>query len=250
MSISNVRKQLGSWGAVCGLVLAGFCLSGCRTQSPEQQFAEVPPVLGGSSGASQGAAPAPKPAAHSATTPVAATAATTGATPIATPMASPAGTLLRKGNTLIVTLTDTPVIIPPFQGPIGADGTITLTLNQVFQAEGKSTGDLAKDIRDRYVPRYYKYMTVSVNHLESTLWYYVEGEVRAPNRQIWNTPITVRDAIASAGGFTDFANKKKVQLTRVDRTSQIINCVKALNNPALDVEVRPGDKIHVPRRLW
>jgi polysaccharide export outer membrane protein len=258
MSISNVGKRLGWWGAVCGLVLAGFCWSGCRTQAPEQQFAEVPPGLSASSGVGSGAANAPKPAAESATIPVAAPATTPVAVPTTSPMASSAPTgasnpgtdLLRVGETLIVTLTDTPVTIPPFQGPIGEDGTITLTLNQVFKVTGKSTGDLAKDIRDRYVPRYYKYMTVSVNHLESTRWYYVDGEVKAPNREIWNIPITVRDAVASAGGFTDFANKKKVKLTRVDGSSQVINCVKALDNPALDVEVRPGDKIHVPRKLW
>ena len=57
-------------------------------------------------------------------------------------------------------------------------------------------------------------------------------------------------AIASAGGFTDFANKKKVKLTRVDGRTQTVNCVKALDNPSLDLEVYPGDKIHVPRRLW
>ena len=158
--------------------------------------------------------------------------------------------LLRVGDTLIVTLTDTPVSIPPFQGPIGDDGTITLTLNQTFKAAGKSSSDLAKDIRDRYVPNYYKYMTVSVNQLDSTRWYYVDGEVRVPNRQIYNSRITVLKAIASAGGFTDFAKKTKVMVTRVDGRTQIVNCSKALKNPALDLEIYPGDKIHVPRRFW
>ena len=158
--------------------------------------------------------------------------------------------LLRVGDTLVVTLTDTPIIIPSFQGPIADDGTITLTLNQTFKAAGKSSGDLAKDIRDRYVPSYYKYMTVSVNQQDSTRWYYVDGEVKVPNRQIYNSRITVLKAIASAGGFTDFAKKTKVIVTRVDGRTQIINCPKALINPALDLEIYPGDKIHVPRRLW
>src|ERR1035437_6046829 len=240
MSISNVGKQFGHWGAVCGLVLAGFCLSGCRSQSPEQQFAEVPPVFGGSSGASQGAAPAAKPTPASPTVPVTATATPAVATTSVAPMASAnSGSpetdhLLRVGDTLVVTLTDTPIIIPSFQGPIADDGTITLTLNQTFKAAGKSSGDLAKDIRDRYVPSYYKYMTVSVNQQDSTRWYYVDGEVKVPNRQIYNSRITVLKAIASAGGFTDFAKKTKVIVTRVDGRTQIINCPKALINPALD----------------
>jgi len=158
--------------------------------------------------------------------------------------------VLRVGDTLTITFTDTPVTIPIFEEKIKEDGTITLTLNQTFKADGKTVGDLEKEIRARYVPSYYKYMTVSVKQMESTRWYYVDGEVRVPNRQIYNSRITVLKAIASAGGFTDFANKKKVKVTRVDGHSQIVNCVKALDNPALDLEVYPGDKIHVPRRLW
>jgi polysaccharide export outer membrane protein len=254
MSISNVGKQLGRWSAVCGLVLAGFCLSGCRTQSPEQQFAEVPPVLGGSSGASQGAAPAVKPTADSAAVPVAVPATTSVAAPAAVTVATD-GTgseaeLLRVGDSLTITFTDTPVTLPVFEEKIKEDGTITLTLNKTFKAAGKTVGDLQKEIRTCYVPSYYKYMTVSVKQDVNTRWYYVDGEVKAPNRQIYTSRITVSKAIASVGGFTDFANKKKVKLTRVNGRTQTVNCVKALENPSLDPEIYPGDKIYIPRRLW
>jgi polysaccharide export outer membrane protein len=254
MSISNVGKHLGRWGAVCGLVLAGFCWSGCRTQSPDQQFAEVPSGLSGSAGANPGAAPTLKPAADSATIPVAAPAMTPVAAPAAVSVATN-GTgseaeLLRVGDSLTITFTDTPVAIPVFEEKIREDGTITLTLNKMFTAAGKSRGDLEKEIRDCYVPSYYKYMTVSVKQDINTRWYYVDGEVRAPNRQIYTSRITVLKAIASVGGFTDFAKKTKVQVTRVDGRTQEVNCNKALKNPSLDLEVFPGDKIHVPRKLW
>lgn len=211
MSIRNVGKQLGCWVTICGLVLTGFCLSGCRTHSPEQQSAEGP----------SGLSISPDPGAE----------------------------VLRVGDSLTVTFTDTPVLIPPFEEKIKEDGTIKLTLSKIFTAIGKSRGDLEKEIRDFYVPRYYKYMTVSVKQVESTRWYYVDGEVKSPNRQIYNSRITVSKAIASAGGFTDFANKKKVRLTRVDGRTQIVNCPKALTKPSLDPEVYPGDKIYVPRRV-
>jgi polysaccharide export outer membrane protein len=145
---------------------------------------------------------------------------------------------------------DTPTLIPVFEGKIKEDGTITLTLNQTFKADGKTPGDLEREIRTRYVPTVFKYLTVTVKQEGSTLWYYVDGEVKAPNRQLYNTRITVLKAIASASGFTDFANKKKVKLTRADGRTQIVNCVKARDNPSLDLEVYPGDKIFVPRRVW
>jgi polysaccharide biosynthesis/export protein VpsN len=244
MSIRNVGKQLGRGATVCWVILAGFCLSGCRTHSPGQPSAEGPSGLSISSGATPGAASATNPVADSAATPTAAPAATSGSAP------NPEAEVLRVGDSLTITFTDTPVQIPPFEEKIREDGTITLTLNKMFTAAGKSRGDLEKEIRDCYVPRYYKYMTVSVKQQESTRWYYVDGEVKLPNRQIYNSRITVLKAIASAGGFTDFANKKKVKLTRVDGRTQIVNCVKALDKPNLDPELYPGDKVHVPRRVW
>ena len=241
MSIRNVGKRLGYWGAVCGLLLGGLCLSGCRTQPQGQQFAEVPPDLTATSGVSP-ATSSTSPAAAPAAKPVAVSAATSGSVPETE--------VLRVGDSLTITFTDTPVPIPNFDEKIREDGTITLTLNKTFTAAGKSRGDLEKEIRACYVPNYYKYMTVTVKQQEATRWYYVGGEVKVPARQMYAGRITVLKAIASVGGFTDFANKKKVKLTRGDGRTQIVNCPKALDNPKLDPEVYPGDKINVPRRLW
>src|ERR1035437_2618229 len=252
MSIRNIGKRLGRWGAVCGLLCAGLGLSGCRTQSPEQQFAELPPALTTASSANPVAAPAttPIPATASATAPAAAPVVSPVAVPAATSVGAPEVEVLGVGSSLTITLLDTPILIPIFEGKIKEDGTITLTLNQLFTAAGKTPGALENEIRDRYVPKYFKYMTVAVKQEANTLWYYVDGEVKAPNRQLYTSRITVSKAITSAGGFTDFANKKKVRLTRLDGRSQIVNCVKARDNPSLDLEVYPGDKIYVPRRLW
>jgi hypothetical protein len=41
-----------------------------------------------------------------------------------------------------------------------------------------------------------------------------------------------------------------VKLTRVNGRTQTVNCVKALENPSLDPEIYPGDKVYVPRRIW
>lgn len=255
MSIKSVGEGLDYWVAVCGLVLGVFCLAGCQTQSPQQQFAELPPGVVTTSAANPSAAPTVTTPAPASTTSAPGAPA---AAPIVSPVAAPAVTnlgglepqVLRAGDSLTITFTDLTVPLPPFEEKIREDGTITLALNQTFKAEGKTRGDLEKEIRARYVPDYFKQMTVTVKQQESTRWYYVSGEVRMPNRQIYNSRITVLKAIASAGGFTDFANKKKVKLTRVDGRTQIVNCPKALDNPSLDPEVYPGDTIHVPRRLW
>jgi protein involved in polysaccharide export with SLBB domain len=251
MSIEHVGKGLRLWAIVCGLVFGGLCLAGCRSKAPNQQFAEVPSGLATSSTLST--------APLTATTPLAAAPAKDPVkTPVSRPTAglaltnsaAPEPQVLHIGSSVTITFMDTPIPIPPFEGKIKDDGTITLTLNQTFKADGKTPGELEKEIRARYVPDYLKLLTVTVKQDTSTQWYYVNGEVRSPARQVYVSRITVLKVIASASGFTDFANKKKVKLTRLDGRMMTVNCVKALDNPALDPEVYPGDTIHVPRKLW
>ena len=62
--------------------------------------------------------------------------------------------------------------------------------------------------------------------------------------------MTVLKAIASAGGVTDFANKRNVKLIHADGRKKSINIKKAIDQPALDLQVYPDDKVIVPRRLF
>jgi protein involved in polysaccharide export with SLBB domain len=220
-----VSKLAGRWGAVCGLVAAGLFLAGCHGGSGARKFAETPGVAGAPVEGAQTSSPESHPE-------------------------SRAGTMIRVGDMLTIIFSDAPVPSPKYEEKVKEDGTIMLLENQSFQAAGKSLVELQKEIRERYVPRFFLSMTVSVSQQKDTQFYYVGGDVRSPGRQIYISRITVLKAIQSAGDFTDFANKKKVQLTRVDGTTVIINCVKARTNPKLDLEVFPGDSIRVPRKVF
>ena len=213
MSIKTVGKQVGRWSALSALVLAGFFLAGCHSHPPKKS-SEVPPQAG------------------------------TAAAPVIEPE------VFHVGDAVTVVITDTPTPQPVFEEKVRDNGTITLLLNQEFKAVGKTRTELEKEIRDRYVPEYYKYMTVTIKQTVATLFYYVDGEVKAPARQTFIERTTVLKAIASAGGFTDFAKKKGVKLTRLDGRKFQINCVKAIDDHNLDLEVYPGDKIYVPRKLF
>ena len=82
--------------------------------------------------------------------------------------------------------------------------------------------------------------TRRVKHLTGS--YYVNGEVNAPGEQPYREPITVLQAIQSAGGFTDFANKTKVHLIHDGKT--------VVMDPSKVYQlVNSGDKIEVPRRM-
>jgi protein involved in polysaccharide export with SLBB domain len=128
------------------------------------------------------------------------------------------------------------------------DGTITLPHILQIKAAGKTLGELQNEIHDRYVPDYYKRLTVTVTGEQRV--YYVGGQVKTPGRQMYIDATTVTKAIQSAGDFTDFAAKRRVELTRTDGKKFIIDCEKATRDSALDLPVYPGDKIHVPQRGW
>lgn len=151
----------------------------------------------------------------------------------------------RVGDQVSITFSGLVDAIPNHEERIKDDGTITLPLINAVEAAGKTPGDLQKEIHDLYVPRYYVRLTVTVKSPE--LVYYVGGEVKSSGRQQYLGYTTVTKAIQSAGYFTDFANPKKVILTRADGKTITVNCAKALQDPKLDLEIFPGDKITVPR---
>jgi polysaccharide export outer membrane protein len=162
-------------------------------------------------------------------------------------VSNPQGDVLNVGEPITVTFSDAPTLIQPFEERIKSDGKITLLYSQTFDAAGKTRGDLEAEIRERYVPRYFKNLTVTIRTVERA--FFVGGEVRMPGRYPYSGEMTVSKAIFTAGGFTDYAKRSKVLLTRANRQTLTVDSEAALENPALDLPVFPNDSITVPRRL-
>jgi polysaccharide export outer membrane protein len=79
-------------------------------------------------------------------------------------------------------------------------------------------------------------------------YFHVNGEVKSPSMYPWKGEPTVLRAIGAAGGFTDWANRKKVQLNRSNGQKFTINCWDAEKDGKKDLPVFPGDYIYVPRK--
>ncbi|MEO6035590.1 MAG: polysaccharide biosynthesis/export family protein [Verrucomicrobiota bacterium] len=162
------------------------------------------------------------------------------------PVEDPPSIELRVGETVRVIFSNgSTTQIPPHEEQIKQDGTITLVQIGSVRAAGKTSGELQTELQKAY-SKYYRDMNVTVQVPDRS--YSVGGQVKAPDRKPYVGPTTVIKAIQSAGDFTDFANRKKVRLTRANGKSYIVNCIKALENPKLDLPVYPGDSIHVPQR--
>jgi len=114
---------------------------------------------------------------------------------------------------------------------------------------GKSDGELQKEIRDSYVPKYYVRLTVTLTYSQE-LSYSVLGEVRQPGPKAYSGKTTVTKAVGAAGGPTEFADKRKLVLTRANGTKLKVNYKKAIEDPKFDPQVFPGDSINVPKTWY
>ena len=127
-------------------------------------------------------------------------------------------------------------------------GYITLPYINEVMAAGLTASDLERSIRSTYIDQQI-YKNISVNVVLPSKFYYVRGEVKQPGRYPITANVTILQAIASAGGYTEFANSRKVQLLRGDK-SQFISANDLERHPEKDVAVESGDVIVVHRSVF
>ena len=153
------------------------------------------------------------------------------------------------GNRITITFSGIPNPPPKHEEKVREDGCISPPfLGRPVMAAGKTIGKLQEELQNLYVPDYYtRALTVTLTREE--LWFFVGGEVRNPNRYIYSGELTVLKAIQTAGGFTEYARRGKVQVTRANgHKEKPVDCGKAIKNPRLDLPIFPGDQVYVDRR--
>jgi protein involved in polysaccharide export with SLBB domain len=129
-----------------------------------------------------------------------------------------------------------------------------------FPAENRTCKQLAREIKAALEKEYYYQATVIIAvdlMAKSRGRVYLVGPVREPGPQeIPSDEIfTLSKAILRAGGFTDFADRKNVKVTRQEGgadkqtftvdVSQILDKGKTEN----DLALHPGDLIYIPERM-
>ena len=157
-------------------------------------------------------------------------------------------TTYRPGDKIEIDFADTQGIPSTWPQTVREDGTITLPLNQTVVAAGKRKGELEQEIHQLYVPRILRRLTVNVRGEDRT--YFVRGEVKSPGQRPHTGSITALKAVSAAGDFTDFANRKKIEVIRANGEKLMLNGVEALQDPSRDVPVYPNDTVYVHRRFF
>ena len=89
-------------------------------------------------------------------------------------------------------------------------------------------------------------VSVSVQSVQSKK-YFIDGEVMHAGEFSLVTPTTIMEALSKAGGFRDFANKKKIRILRGTETFKFnYNEVSKGKNMEQNILVENGDHIIVP----
>jgi len=143
--------------------------------------------------------------------------------------------------------------------PVRPDGMISVPLIGDVRAGGKTTTDLAADIKEK-LGVYVRDPTVTVIVTELRSHEYlsrirVTGAVRTPRSSQYRQGMTVVDAVLEAGGLNDFAAPNRTKLYRtIDGVPKVysINLGDILKNGNLETNMRlfPGDVIAVPERIF
>jgi polysaccharide export outer membrane protein len=121
-------------------------------------------------------------------------------------------------------------------------------IEESVQVSGLSISELERKIQDIYIKGGI-YRNVTVNVQTSAKSYFMEGEVNQPTEYPLNRPITLLQAIAAAGGYTDFADKKDITITRSGRNIKV-NAKEIEKNPEQDIPLEAGDRIKVDRTFY
>jgi polysaccharide export outer membrane protein len=135
--------------------------------------------------------------------------------------------------------------------PVRPDGKISLPLLNDVQAAGLTPSQLSAQINTglrKFITD--PQVTVIVNQINSQR-VYILGEVMRAGAYPLLPGMTVLQALSSAGGFTQFANMKKIYVLRQVNGSQQklpFNYKEVLSGKRTDenIPVRPGDTIVVP----
>lgn len=140
-----------------------------------------------------------------------------------------------------------------FKGlPVRPDGKISIPLLNDVQAAGLTAMQLSQDI-SHGLRKYVKgdpVVTVIVTQVNSQR-YYVLGEVAHPGAFPLLPGLTALQAISTAGGFTEFANQKKIYILRESNGQAEklpFNYKNVVQGKDLqeNVTLKPGDTIVIP----
>jgi len=135
--------------------------------------------------------------------------------------------------------------------PVRLDGKISIPLVGEIQAAGSTPLQL----KERLILKFKDYVevpNVTVTVMEANSFkVYVSGQVTKPGVFTLRSETTIAQIIPMAGGFTEWANQRKILVLRHENGKEIritVNYKKIMNGEdfSQNIKLKPGDAIMVP----
>lgn len=154
-----------------------------------------------------------------------------------------------KGDVLSVVVWKEPQLTSDVT--VAGDGTITVPLAGQVKASGLTAQQLQDNLTQKLSKAiHHPNVTVSVASPNSMV-FYILGQVRAPGVYTLRPGEVLSQALAQAGGLTDFANTKKIRIVRREPGRDVemtVNYQRIQDDGDLqdDVVLSAGDTVTVP----
>ncbi len=135
--------------------------------------------------------------------------------------------------------------------PVRRDGFISLPLIDEIKAEGLTPLQLKERLTQRF-KEYIENPNITVMVMEANSFkVYVHGQVRNPGVYRLRSETSLLQIIGMAGGFTDWANQKKILIIRKEGGKEkriVVNYKKIVKGEDLgsNIILKAGDTIIVP----
>ena len=157
------------------------------------------------------------------------------------------GVTLRAGDSFEMYLSGMPIEDSQSlarQYTVSGDGNVNIPYAGSIKAAGLSQGQLENAIEKRFIEgKIFRWPTVTINVQAISRYVTIGGQVRAPQRFVWSTDMTITSALAAAGGSGDFGGDK-VTLKRGGKT-ELYSIKRLKRNPNEDPKILPGDLIEL-----
>lgn len=148
---------------------------------------------------------------------------------------------LDSGDRLRINVYGQPDVSGEFE--VDSSGTISYPLLGPVVAKGETIASLAGTITERLDADFIADPRVNVEVVNFRP-FFILGEVNAPGQYPYAAGLTVRQAVALAGGYTRRASSSGIELIRQGEGGP------STYDVAEDSLVMPGDTIEVPRRFF
>jgi polysaccharide biosynthesis/export protein len=143
---------------------------------------------------------------------------------------------------------------------VNDSGQVRIPYLGTVTAVNRTPRELAYEIKRALEKKLYKKATVLLSVEKKTVRspgkVYITGEVTRPGtiELRANESLTLTQAILESGGFSDYANRKKVKLMRksgAQSEAKIVDAAAVIDQgrTELDITLKPGDVIIVPQRF-